>query len=88
LQTATALLFADLAQGLRSVSVLDWLHARIDRIALYPYPLVIWLGCLSNAIENGLAAPEGWRFRFVADDAGARWETPTLTDIVLEARAV
>jgi hypothetical protein len=88
LQTAIALLFGDLAQGLRSVSVLDWLRARIDRVVLYPYPLVIWLGCLSNAVENGLAAPEGWRFRFVADDAGARWETPTLTDIVLEARAV
>lgn len=88
LQSAIALLFGDLGEGLRGVSVLEWLRARIDRIALYPYPLTIWLACLSNAIENGLAAPAGWRFRFVANHAGARWETPTLTDIVLEARAV
>lgn len=70
------------------LSVVSWLASRGDKQAIYPYPISIWLGTLSNAVANGLAPPDGWQFDFCVNAGDRRWDTPVLTDMTLEPRAL
>lgn len=84
---ALELLFAETQSTTAPLSTITWLRTHQNRDALYPYSPVIWLAALSAAIDNGLKAPEGWRFEHVITCPSPRWDTPVLTDIQLEAHA-
>ena len=87
LKITVARLFDDATNLGAPVPVVAWLQARIDRIQIYPYPVSIWLGTLSSAVSNGMKAPDGWRFSYCANAGNPRWETPVLTDMLLEPDA-
>jgi hypothetical protein len=84
---ALNLLLAEIDHHAVAISVMTWLRTHRERETLYPYSPVIWLGTLSCAIDNGLTAPDGWRYRHQVAAPDLRWETPVLTDIWLELHA-
>ena len=84
---ALSLLLTETGLHAAAISVMCWLRTHHDREALYPYSSVIWLGTLSCAIDNGLAAPDGWCYRHEVAAPDLRWATPVLTDIWLEPDA-
>lgn len=85
---ALALLVAETERLASPISVMTWLRTIQDREALYPYSPVIWLATLSAAVDNGMAAPNGWHFQHEIACPNLRWDTPVLTDIRLEPHAV
>lgn len=84
---ALKLLLAELNHHAAAISVMTWLRTQREWESLYPYSPVIWLGTLSCAIDNGLKAPDGWRYQHQVAAPDPRWETPVLTDIWLEPDA-
>ena len=88
LKTTVACMFDDARSRRAPVSAVSWLQSRTDKHQIYPYPISIWLGTLSNAVANGLAPPDGWHFDFRSEDGNPRWDTPVLTDMLLEPRAL
>ena len=84
---ALNLLLAEIDHHATAISVMTWLRTHRERESLYPYSPVIWLGTLSCAIDNGLTAPDGWRYQHQVAAPNPRWETPVLTDILLEPDA-